>query len=375
MMRTAIQASTVYAEPQGPAGARPNLPATGQGPGRGDENETAGSPGGARATRDPGGAASAASGSAAHAVRVLASRRKRAADLGRRLGADLSDPDALAQALGAALGKLADPEYRAGQAIVAPGIGPTYGVRTPLQVTLRRAFERATRRASSAELLFVAQRLLREPERESRWFAIATLERTLRVEPERTWQLLRRAAQESDDWITVDTLARPYAQGVLAERYRWAELEQLTVSPSRWERRLVGSTIATIPFVDRHAGREPEVASAALPILATLMGDHEPDVQKSLAWAYRSMLLVDATATTVALVHQAEIATERGDGHRAWVIRDTLSKLDPEVASELRVRLAGLRRTASAPSTSDAAELAARFAGMGLGRNLPEPPL
>ena len=115
---------------------------------------------------------------------------------------------------------------------------------------------------STSELLLVADRLLREPEREARWFAITTLERTLPVEPERTWQLLRRAAADADDWITVDTLAHPFGKGILAESYRWAELEQLTVSPSRWERRLVGSTIATMPFVNRRAGREPEVADA-----------------------------------------------------------------------------------------------------------------
>src|SRR6185369_6132699 len=154
----------------------------------------------------------------------------------------------------------ADPEYKAGQAFVAPGIGQTHGVRTPLQVAIRKEFQRASRGASTSDLLRVADTLLREPEREAHWFAITTLERTLRIEPERTWQLLRRAATEASDWITVDTLAHPFGKGILAEEYRWAELEQLTVSPSRWERRLVGSTIATMPFVDRTAGRTPLVA-------------------------------------------------------------------------------------------------------------------
>ena len=310
-----------------------------------------------------------------HAATILAQRETRATELGTALADLTGDPAGFAKALRAAFAELADPEYRAGQAFVAPGIGPTHGVRTPLQVGVRRAFEKASRRASPSELLLVCDRLLREPEREARWFAISTLQRTLPAEPERTWQLLRRAAAEADDWITVDDLAHPYGKGILAEPYRWAELEQLTVSPSRWERRLVGSTIATMPYVNRRLGREPDVVATALPILGTLIGDAEPDVQKSLSWGYRSMAIVDRPATTEALEREARTAAERDDGNRAWVIRDSLSKLDTDDAARLRETLAGVRRRAGAAPTSQAAELAGRFAEMGLGRRMPEPPL
>jgi 3-methyladenine DNA glycosylase AlkD len=295
--------------------------------------------------------------------------------LGIGLADIVADPEAYATALSDALAQLADPAYRASQERVAPGIGPTFGVRTPLQVALRKGFERASKGASTSELIRVADRALRTPEREVRWFAIAMLRRTLRREPERTWQLFRRAASEADDWVTVDNLAHPYAKGILAEAYRWAELEQLTISPSRWERRLVGSTIATMPHVDRPAGREPAVAAAALPLLGTLIGDREPDVQKALSWAYRSMVTVDEAATTAALTAEAAIAAEQDDGHRAWVVRDSLSKLAPDVARDLRRQLDGVRRRPGAPSTSTASELATRFEGMGLGRRMPEPPL
>jgi len=310
-----------------------------------------------------------------HAAAILAEREARATELGRELAEQIGDPSAFAAALHGAFVELADPEYRAGQAYVAPGIGPTHGVRTPLQVGVRRAFEKASRRASSAELLLVCDRLLREPEREARWFAISTLQRTLPAEPERTWQLLRRAAAEASDWITVDDLAHPYGKGILAEPYRWAELEQLTVSPSRWERRLVGSTIATMPYVNRRLGRAPEVPAHALPLLGTLIGDADPDVQKSLAWGYRSMAIVDPAATTAALEREAKRAAEHDDGHRAWVIRDSLSKLNPDDAARLRATLAKVRRRAGAAPTSEAAELAVRFEEMGLGRRMPEPPL
>jgi 3-methyladenine DNA glycosylase AlkD len=294
---------------------------------------------------------------------------------GRALGDLVQDPGAFAERLDDELVLLADPAYRDGQHVVAPGLGPTHGVRLPYQAALRRGLARATKHDRASTLLFVVDRLLREPEVEPRWLAMALLERTVLAEPERSWQLIRRAAAEAGDWITVDTLAHPAARGVLHQPHRWEELEQLTISPSRWERRLVGSTIATMPSVDRRIGRTPEVAATALPILALLIGDAEPDVQKSLAWAYRSMANVDAAATTHALGAETEIAASTDDGHRAWVIREALPKLAPADATAFRARLEGIRRRQNAASTSRAAELAARFGGMGLGRAMPEPPL
>ncbi|HEX3265045.1 MAG TPA: DNA alkylation repair protein [Candidatus Limnocylindrales bacterium] len=302
-------------------------------------------------------------------------REERAAAHGRALALEIGDPGTFATRLDAAFRELADPSYREGQVFVAPGIGPTHGVRSPLQVALRKEFDKASRGASPAELLLVADRLLREPMREARWFAITMLQRTIAAEPERTWQLLRRAASDADDWITIDTLAHPFGKGILAEPYRWAELEQLTVSPSRWERRLVGSTIATMPFVNRTSGRAPDALRHGLDLLGTLIGDAEPDVQKALAWAYRSMAMVDSTATTAALEREASIAAANEDGNRAWVIRDSLSKVDAEAAASIRATLASLRRRANAEATSEAAELARRFGDMGLGRRMPEPPL
>jgi hypothetical protein len=221
----------------------------------------------------------------------------------------------------------------------------------------------------------VADRLLREPELEARWFAFGILERTLPSEPERTWQLLRRAGREAADWITVDTLAHPAGVGILAEPYRWAELEQLVYASSRWERRLVGSTIATLPFANRTAGRDPDVARRGLELLGMLIGDAESDVQKALSWAYRSMALVDLPATTAALAIETERAVREADGHRAWVIRDALPKLAAADAARLRARLDGIRRRPGAPSTSTAAGTAAHFADLPRGSSLPEPPL
>jgi 3-methyladenine DNA glycosylase AlkD len=309
------------------------------------------------------------------AVAFVAARRDDAERLGAALAEETNDPEAFAAMLRAGLQRLADPDYEAGQHHVAPGLGPVYGVRWPLIAAVERGFRRVTRRDPPGPWLFLADRLLREDRLEPRWFAFSLLERALADEPERTWQLLRRAAREADDWITVDSLARPYARGIQDEPYRWAELELLVYSPSRWERRLVGSTIATMTHGPRGKRLGPDIVATALPILGQLMGDAEPDVQKALAWAYRSLAQVDRVATSEALVAETELAEREDDGHRAWVVRDALAKLDPAVATGLRARLAGIRKRPGAPSTSAAAATAARFGPLPDPRYHPEPPL
>jgi 3-methyladenine DNA glycosylase AlkD len=319
--------------------------------------------------------ATSASPTTQRAVEFVAAHRPAAEALGVSLADHLGDPDAFAAALRRGFESLADPEYADGMRYVAPGIGPVHGVRRPLLAAVARGFRQETRRDPAAPLLFIADRLFHEPHLEARWFAFGLLERTLAADPERSWQLLRRAAREAGDWATVDDLAHPYGIGIAAEPYRWAELEQLVYSPSRWERRLIGSTIATMTHGNRRTGRGPELVPTALGLLEQLMGDAEPDVQKALAWAYRSLAQRDLTTTTAALRRQADLAVEHADGHRAWVIRDSLPKLAPADADELRDRLAGIRKRAGAPSTSPAATTAAGFGALPDPRHHPEPPL
>jgi 3-methyladenine DNA glycosylase AlkD len=309
------------------------------------------------------------------AVAFVAAHRPEAEALGTRLAESIQDPEAYAAVLRSGLAALADREYLAGQQFVAPGLGPTHGVRWPLLAAVVRGFRRETRHDRPAALLFIADRLFRERELDARWFAFSLLEDTLAVDPERTWQLLRRAARESADWITVDSLAHPYATGIAAEPFRWAELEQLVYSPSRWERRLVGSTIATMTHGQRRSDRGPAIVGEALPLLALLMGDAEPDVQKALSWAYRSLAQIDRPATTGALRTQADLAATANDGHRAWVVRDALSKLDPADADVMRTRLAGIRKRPGAGPTSEAAATASRFGALPDPATHPEPPL
>ena len=316
-----------------------------------------------------------ASPTTARAVGFVADRRPDAEALGRDLAEEVGDPVAFAAALRDGLAALADPEYLEGQRRVAPGIGELHGVRWPLLAAVSRGFRTATRRDRTSSWLFLVDRLLGERELEAHWFAFGLLDRLVVDDTERAWQLIRRAARDAGDWITVDSLAHPVGTGILHEAYRWAELEQLVYSPSRWERRLVGSTIATIPFVDRRRGRDPEVARHGLELIGELIGDDQPDVQKALAWALRSLAVVDRIATTAFLVAGADAAASAGDGYRAWVIRDALPKLDPTDADRIRTVLGAIRRRPGAPATSRAAITAQRFGAGLLGRPLPEPPL
>lgn len=289
----------------------------------------------------------------------VAAHKDRAVVLGDRLAYLVQDPDAFVAMIKDGFRELADPVYANGSRHIAPGLGPILGVRLPLMEAADKAFKRGTRKTPTTLLIDVMDRLTREELRELRWFGIWNLGRLLPTDPERTWQLLRRAARESDEWITVDTLAHPYGEGILRDPRRWAEIELLAYSESLWERRLVGSTIATIPHVRGiTGGRSPAVVERSLALIGGLIGDAEPDVQKALSWALRNLAQFDQPSVSRFLEAETETAGRTTDGHRAWVVRDSLSKLSPETAAVLRGRLDGIRRRPGAPSSSHAAAAA-----------------
>jgi 3-methyladenine DNA glycosylase AlkD len=300
-------------------------------------------------------------------ARALVEDRRPAAErLGRDAAEVIQDHTGLVTTLRAGMEQLADPEYREGQRRVAPGIGLVLGVRQPLLAAVSRRFRAGLRDDSVSTRLDLAARLLREPALEMHWLAFDVLADTVAHDPERTWQLLRGEMRSAGDWITVDNLAHVVARGILLEPYRWAELEQLVYSPHHWERRLVGSTIATIPFEDPAAGRTAEIARRGLDLLADLVGDDQPDVQKSIAWALRNLVAVDPEAVMAFVRREAATAAATDDGYRAWVVRDTFEKLPSDLVAELRTTLEGIRRRPGAPATSRAATTAAAFSSLGV---------
>ncbi len=315
-----------------------------------------------------------ASPATAAARSFVADHRPAARALGAALADEIDDPAGFVAATRTGLETLADPTYRAGQRLVAPGIGPTLGVRNPLLEAVLGGLRRAVRGVGPARLLAVADTLARDELRELRWMAIRILAWILPDDPERAWQVMRRIGRDADDWITVDTLAATAAAGIVREPYRWAELEQLLFSPIRWERRLVGSTIATLAHVDHDPGRTEALMSRGLELVGDLIGDAEPDVQKALSWALRELAGIDPAQVAAFCRAEADRSAASADGHRAWVVRDTLAKLPAADAEHVRAMLGALRRTPGAPSTSHAASTATAFASTGLGRPLPEVP-
>jgi 3-methyladenine DNA glycosylase AlkD len=297
--------------------------------------------------------------------------RAAAARLGTEAGELVGDPVALIAHLRSGLAHLADPAYRVEIERVAGGIGPIAAVRQPLLRATARGLRTAMRHDRSSTVLDLAGHLLRADLLDLHWIAFELLERVIVEDPERTWQLVRAAARQARDWITVDSLAHVAGRGIVGEAYRWAELEQLVYSPSRWERRLVGSTIATMASAARHrADKDPDVVAAVtdhgLGLIRDLIGDADPDVQKALSWALRSLAALDEPSIVAFLRAEAAVAAETDDGHRAWVIRDSLEKLALSTASDLRSTLGSVRRHHDAPSTSRAADTAAAFIGLGV---------
>jgi len=297
----------------------------------------------------------------ARAQAWLEERRPEARGLGQQLSELIDDPESFVTVLRNGFERLSDAAYAAEQERVAPGSGVVIGVRWPLVRAVGRQLRGALLQGSSASAISLAQRLVRSETREVRLFATVPLEASLSDDPERTWQVLRRLARAATDWISVDAMADLVALGIIAEPRRWAELEQLVYSTSTWERRLVGSTLARMPFQVPSSQRGMLDGVRGLTLIESMMGDAEEPVQKALGWALREWTRVHAPGVAALLGAEAAIAARDDDGHRAWVIRDALSAQPADVARDLRGRIASVHRRSGAPATSRAAAVASEF--------------
>jgi len=297
---------------------------------------------------------------------LVAERLPQARGLGAALAELIDQPEEFVAVAREGLMALADEPYRVEQARVAPGTGAVFGVRNPLLAAVVRQLRPALKEGSDASALWLAERLVVEPEREFTILAHACLLRSLRDDPERTWQLMRTLARAAKEWISVDSLAELYAAGILREHFRWAELEQLVYSADKWERRLVGSTIARLPYEVTPPQRPTLQRSPGLMIIKSLIGDSEPDVQKALSWALRSWIEVDERGVQTFIRQETAVAAETNDGNRAWVLRDALTapRTDATFAAGIRDQLAGVRRGGAKPPTSAASIVAGGFRGL-----------
>ena len=301
----------------------------------------------------------------AKAEAFVAAHLGEAAALGAHLAELTGEPEVFLTSLTEGLVSLADPDYLDMVTRACPETPARYVVRGPLTKAINAPVRRALREGSSISALQLAQRLAEAEHRDLRLYALEPLRRALPEDPELAWQIMRRLGRSAGDWIATDSLADLWARGVLAEDFRWAELEQLVYSQHTYERRLVPAALATLPHRlprARRAELRPEAAGRAHEMIRLLMGDAEIMVQKALAWAIREWTPVDAEATATLLRAETAIAAERRDGARAWVIRDALAKQPPALATELRAQLEGIRRDPRSPSTSIASTQAVAFA-------------
>jgi 3-methyladenine DNA glycosylase AlkD len=291
----------------------------------------------------------------------VAAHLRDATRLGDRLADLVTDPVAFQAELATGLASLSDQAYAAAQERIAPGSGAVLGVRWPLLHEIARQLRPALREVSPSLVLDLATRLRTSRTREERLIALPCLRACLPDEPERSWQLMRRMGHAATDWITVDSLAEVFAQGILAEPFRWAELEQLVYSEHAMERRLVGATLARLPHAVPMRERPSLRTGPVLALIGQLIGDADPWVRKSLSWALREWSRVAPEPVGSFLERQAATARDRSDGHRAWVVRDSLSHLPLARAAVIRATVQGIRARPGAPATSAAAAAAAQF--------------
>ena len=298
------------------------------------------------------------------AADFVAAHREQATQLGMTLAELTDSPEAFVEELAHGLEGLMDRSHLATVRRVSPDIDLRLVVRKPLVTAVQAPLRESLRETSSASAISLSQRLSQAPEPAIRAFALPALERSLGEDPERTWQQLRRLGSRAGEWSEVDGMAPLWARGILAEPFRWAELEQLVYAQRSMERRIVGATLASMVHVLPTRRRDELIGDQnlrAYALIRTLIGDAEPQVQKSLSWAVREWARIDADGTASLLREETATAIERDDGHRAWVVRDALSSQPDDLATDLRGRLVSIRRDASAPSTSIAADQARAF--------------
>ena len=150
-------------------------------------------------------------------------------------------------------------------------------------------------------------------------------------------------------------LAHAVARGILAEPYRWAELEQLVYSPSRWERRLVGSTIATLTHGSRgQAPRPDDRRPARCRSSASSWATPSRTSRRRSSWALSLPRGVDRAAVTAVL----RAAGATAPRHRRRPPRLGHPRHARQARSGRRRRAAQQPRRASAAGADAASDLA-----------------
>ena len=169
--------------------------------------------------------------------------------LGPALAEHIGDPDCFAAAL-ARRPRAAWPTrttWRRAAAHRARASASIHGVRWPLLGAIERGFRSATAATNVTSLLFIADRLFREPELEARWFAFGLLDArssaTTRSGPGSSCGAPPATPATGSPSTPSPTRT---GSGILREPYRWAELEQLVFTRRAGSGASSARTIATM---------------------------------------------------------------------------------------------------------------------------------
>ena len=208
--------------------------------------------------------------------------------LGDALAELIDEPRQFVDVLREGLERLADEPYAREQERVAPGSGVVFGVRGPLLAAITRQLRKPLAEISSASALWLADRLVIEPEREIELVGYAALRRSLPDDPERTWQLMRR-------------LGHAAATGSASTRWpsssRRESCTNASAGPSSSSSsmpRVAGSAAWSVrpsracPSSCRAIKRHELTSTPGLTLIKSLLGDAEPDVQRSPVSASRT---------------------------------------------------------------------------------------
>jgi 3-methyladenine DNA glycosylase AlkD len=221
---------------------------------------------------------------------------------------------ALAQELRRQIEDAVEDTYRRSLQRLVPG-ARVLGVRVPRLRLMAAALAKRADAPGAEELCGLMDQVSRDGWREEilvLTFALGRNQKTLAL---MGWPRLEAWLPAIDNWETCDQLATNVAAPlVAASPALWPRLEGLTASARSWDRRFA---VATVVGLNQRGRRHP---AQALKVLAKVVREEDPIVQKAIGWALREVSQVDAAATFAFLSKQKAALGSR-------VLREAAEKL------------------------------------------------
>lgn len=157
----------------------------------------------------------------------------------------------------------------------APGIGKSYGVKTPVLNDLAKKY-----RTFSFDL---AEELWTSGSHEERIIAIKILEKTGKTDPKRLLKLIKQFSKDIDNWAICDGLGMQFLRSINITHFKKiAELAwEFSRSKNFWQRRL---SIVMLEWYTRKSEHHAEIKK----LVKSLEKDDEYYVKKAITWINRN---------------------------------------------------------------------------------------